>query len=147
MEVSQEQLIDLGLNIVGFLAAGGLLMIVSSVMRGRKQRKLATAESPGVAAREAAPTDTTSDKDNPDIEFVSLVPKDPVEKDGSPGGVQPAQAGPIARRNRSEIIKMAKEMLEARRSTEEITESLPVSEAELALLSHNRDASHGENNG
>ena len=81
------------------------------------------------------------------MEYVSLVPTGSIEKVEPSTEAKVGNGSGIKRRNRSEIISMAKEMLQARRSTQEITDSLPVSEAELALLSQNNNGSHGEDNG
>lgn len=147
MEVSQEQLIDMGLNIIGFLAAGGLLVIVSSAFRGRGKGRAAIVAQPTVATDTPTESVPATNTDDSDMEYVSLVPTGSIEKVESPTEAMVGNGSGIKRRNRSEIISMAKEMLQARRSTQEITDSLPVSEAELALLSQSNNGSHGEDNG
>ncbi len=149
MDVSQDQLIDLALNLIGFLAAGGLLMIVASMFgrRGNKQPVTDTAETPHTEAPVIPAAPAESEEDNSDLQFINLSQSSATPEKETPAPEEQGPAGGVTRRNRSEIIRLAREMIEARRSTEEIAHSLPVSEAELAMLSQNTPAFHGEDNG
>lgn len=124
MELSNDQLINIGLNIVGFLAAGGLMMLIASVFRGRRTALSAitatnstakdlkinktTAQS---AMRQKAPT------------FVPLT-----------GADESQPADNDRRRNRARVLELAQQMIADGQSDERIADLLPISQAELAVL-------------
>jgi hypothetical protein len=147
MEVSQEQLIDVGLNVIGFLAAGGLLLLISSFFRRDRTTKPAaevvSSGEPGTVLVDLPENDNPA----PDLEFVSFTPLSEETDDRTTESVTQRPSTEVSRRDRSEVIRMAREMIKARRSTEEITDELPLSEAELAMLSRNNTGIDGEDNG
>jgi hypothetical protein len=147
MEVSQDQLIEMGLNIIGLLAAAGLLLIISSALRKTRKKNLAIEVAPVMAAEQVVSAVSPPDHTAAAMEYVSLTSSSDTESAERHASNTPVSDNGVARRNRSEIIGLAREMLAARQTTEEISDSLPVSEAELALLSLNNGASHGEDNG
>jgi hypothetical protein len=132
MEFSQSTLIDVGLSVTGYLAAGGLWMVLYSLFTGRgKMPVAATAGSPADAATRAAIGSAVRDRRV--LQYVDLR--------GS--GDNPAPVNRIMqeglradqyRRNRTEVVRLAREMLKDGRSNEEVRDLLPISEGELALL-------------
>jgi hypothetical protein len=128
MDVRPEQLIDMGLTAAGLLAAGGFCAAVYSIFRRRR------ALTPRIVAAAPTATELSSklvSKRRDDIEFISFGPS-----------ASPATEAPVAeprrveqsRRNRAEIIRQARQMLERGATNRDITRSLAMSEGEVALL-------------
>ncbi len=108
--ISSQQLIDIGLNVAGILAAAALLMLIRSFLTGRKKQPAAAVvqKAPSVKTEsESAPKKRAIPEQEP-IEYIDLaginwnfkkdtVPKKPVENLDSP--------------NRRRVIGLAKKLL------------------------------------
>ena len=129
MEVTQTQLLEIGLNIAGFLAGGGMLLTLASFFRRKSPSESALQNNP-LAANLNKPSVSANEAVSPEIQFIDLSAgtSAPDEVESS----QPKQIG--RRRNRADVYQLAQQMLRKARSTEEITGKLPVSEAELDIL-------------
>jgi hypothetical protein len=128
MEVTIDQIIDVGLNVVGFLAAGGLMMLLFSPSR-RRDRAPAAKTKPSVAeAPSAGPASPSTARA---ASFVSLTGSGETPPSSRPPRTASATPG---RRDRAEVIRIAREMIAAKRSNREISDRLPISEAELSML-------------
>lgn len=128
MEVRPEQLIDMGLTAAGLLAAGGFCATVFSIFRRRR-----VTISPMIAGAGAGGGVTASPagRRHDSIEFISFGPV------SSPVAALPlveAQRTEQSRRNRADIIRQARQMLERGATNRDITQSLAMSEGEVALL-------------
>ena len=134
--ISPDQAIDVGLNIIGFLAAGALMMVVSSMLQRNRRTETIdeVAEKPAEAST-AAPkeADKPEEQSRSSVSFVSFGDK-PNRPETTPTDRSPRANVPSGRRNRAEVIRLAKEMIDARKSGEEIRKRLPITEAELAML-------------
>jgi hypothetical protein len=134
MELSQDLIIEVALNAVGYIAAAGLVLTLLSLLRRTRSE---TEASPGSIAT-AAPDGPVAATDRKpagasQLEFVKF-------SDNSSAGAEARKAENAekpdgSRRDRSEIIRVAREMLKAGATHEKITSILPISQAELALLS------------
>lgn len=141
MELSQEFLIDMAINALGYLFAG----VISVLLYAMLQKKKSTVELDEIvedsamyeqaAAEKKANIETTS---NRKVEFITFgnnhqesIEKQPVIKNDI------SQGQNNGRMNRKEVINLAKKMLLAGASNEKIKKILPVSESELALLNLN----------
>jgi len=124
MELSNDQLINIGLNIVGFLAAGGLMMLIAGAFRSRKTASLAVADTNGAASNTMTnKTTVQSNKMQKAPTFVPLTESNqgqPVDND--------------RRRNRARILELAQQMINDGQSDDRIVDLLPISQAELAVL-------------
>jgi hypothetical protein len=136
MEVIDERIIDIGLNALGYIAAGLLWTVVYSALAGRKKR--AAIESSAIAAtagKQDAPAAEEPVEGKHKIEFVSFgrtrkeTPAVQTDRTSSPTA-EPTDR----RRNRAEIIRMARQMIDEGASGEKIKQSLPIGDGELALL-------------
>jgi len=131
MDVLNEQVIDLGLNVIGYLAAAGLGMLLHSAVVQRRRRattgepRLKVAEPSEVAARQTVPS----------VQFVDLRRRSEEAIKPQPGneGSDRAAKGD-GRRDRAEIIRLARQMLSAGAPGETVRRTLPISEGELAFL-------------
>jgi hypothetical protein len=108
--ISSQQLIDIGLNVAGIMAAAALLMLIRSFFTGRKEQPAAAVvqKAPSVKTEsETAPKKRPILEQEP-IEYIDLaginwnlkkdtVPKKPVENLDSP--------------NRRRVISLAKKLL------------------------------------
>ena len=131
MDVFNDRIIDIGLNALGYLVAGGLGMLLYSMLPRRSRRvatEAATPAAPLAPATGSAPKNT--------FEFVDL-------RQGPVNGQSMSRAdsgsgnkGGPGRRDRREIIRLAREMLRAGTADEMVKRTLPISDGELALL-HN----------
>ncbi len=137
MEFSQELLIDWALTAAGYIAAGALAVVIYSMFRERRDNRTPArravprfdleAEAP---ARPPRPTITLTR--GPE----AAEPKAPTEEHETPSTYNRnnllAQEG--YRRNRTGAIRVARELVRAGATSEQIRAVLPISEAELAML-------------
>ena len=121
MEFSSQLTWDVALEMVGFLAAFGLGLTVHSLLGRRREP---TVEGP--AAGTSTPAATTPPRRMQFIRFG----EEAVES--SPGRAPSAPAG--HRSDRTEIVRVAREMIKAGASRQRIQRVLPVSDTELTLL-------------
>ncbi len=133
--LSAGTLVDAALNVVGFLAAGGFFLVISSMVRDRQARKsteTVVAEKPSVTEAAAPAVEGRTS-----LSFVSLASerrgRKPETKETPPTPTETAEES--MRRNRAEVINLARKMIAARESREAIAGKLPISEAELSMLS------------
>ena len=131
--VSADMFLDAALNVVGFLAAGGLLLVITSMVRGRQARTSTDEirDEPSPVNEAAAPLA----EGRTSLSFVSLASERP-DRTPEPEATVPTEtAAESIRRNRAEVINLARKMIAARESREAIADKLPLSEAELSMLS------------
>lgn len=135
--LSLDLLINLGIEAAGFLAGGGLLIVLfprlGLVTLGQAKRRLAVATTPPSSVTPnpepvASPVAVATTK----MEFVPLAASRPATV-----GTVPSAETSQYRRNRREVIDMARQMLAAGSSREQIQRAVPLSEGELALLAGN----------
>lgn len=126
MDVLNDRIIDIGLNVIGFIAAGLFWMVVyTTIIKNRKARVVV-----GIDAQKPPPDPTETDKHKPEfIDFNSM----PVRSDLVNTVPSPANRTGT-RRNRLEIIRIAREMIKNGADDEKIRNTLPISAGELALL-------------
>ena len=125
--ISQNLITDTLLNLVGYLLAGALWMILYMAIAGRRKPATATA---GAQSDRAAQNATPGRSSGRRIEFVSLASEqDPVKL-----SIAAATRGETQQRNRAEVIRLAREMLHSGTPKENVRSLLPISEGELAML-------------
>ncbi len=131
MDVINDRIVDVGLNVLGYLIAGGLGMLLHSTVLQRRLRRAEKPDAPVVTEKPTAKRVVIGDPCE-GLEFVSF---------GAETGpaVTPVAPEPVTQvgsthRNRREIIRLAREMLEAGTAGEQIRRTLPISQSELALL-------------
>lgn len=142
MDLSNEVLMDLLLNAAGYLAAGGLLLVLYSLFRGRRKAPM---DPPGSDSRrvDQGPGETGSVAgERRRIEFIKFG-KQPCQADAVGAGEVHLKGAPAmpatSRRDRLDVMGLARKMIQAGASAEKIRAVLPISEAELALLSCQRN--------
>jgi hypothetical protein len=131
MDVLNEQVIDIGLTVIGYLAAAGLGMLLYSVMAGRRR----PAPAP-IATQEAVTESRRSEAARGvDVQYVDLRARqsDTVTSRAPSVSLKPT-IGVESRRDRPEIIRLARQMLKAGTPAEMVRRTLPISDAELAFL-------------
>ncbi|MCD6249731.1 MAG: hypothetical protein J7J98_05300 [candidate division Zixibacteria bacterium] len=136
MDVISDRFIDIGLNALGYLIAGGLGMFLHTVIQERRQRSIVARKAMTIAEGPELKPAVTGNSDK-GVEFVSLRTKTPVETIVATGtATLPDATSPnnSPYRNRREIIRMAREMLDAGTAGKKIRDTLPISQSELALL-------------
>jgi hypothetical protein len=131
MDVINDRIIDVGLNVLGYLIAGGLGMLLHSSVQARRLRRVAT---PVAATPTEVPATRTVPVGDPGngLEFVSF------GADAQPAAPEPVLPPSSLHRNRREIIRLAREMLQAGTAGDQIKKTLPISQSELALLKNAR---------
>jgi len=132
MDVLNDQLIDIGLNVLGYLVAGALGMLIYSTFHGSRK---APAVVPVESAQTKGPQSTKVVSEKRNLEFVSFRQADVVGENEISQSVEPTPR--IDRNNRAdrvEIVRLAREMIKAGTNGETIRRTLPISEGELALL-------------
>jgi hypothetical protein len=133
MELSREIIIDVLLNVAGYLTAGALCLVLYSLVTGRNRSVAQTA--PAKLTQPVEP-ELRNGRTTRKAEFVSFASTATVrdtdleERDRLRSEVTRYQ------RNRAEVIRIAREMLKSGTSQDNIRNLLPISEGELALLSN-----------
>jgi len=134
MDISQDMLIDLALNVLSFLIAGILSVVVYSMFQKNRQK---------------------SRKVSPDNKFDKITlpgPKDEIINDKSPSefiqfktgdnnrinNINPRESVPRFN-NRDKVLQSALDMIKQGVSESNIKAALPISSAELAVLGLKRD--------
>ncbi len=129
MEVNQMQLLEIGLNALGFLAAGGMLMVLASMFRN-KARKSLPVKNAGTLTATDSQIRAESGRSGRRFQFIDL--------SGETGDLTPpVDRSPEAaqgRRNRAEVYELAKRMLQARKPVREISDELSMPQAVSASL-------------
>ena len=133
MDISIELLTDVAINALGYLAAGAFSVVIYRLFRGGSRT---VAPTPAVAAAVPAASDVSdSGRGRPGAQFVRLGNEER-QKDAVSTAGESRNGG--RRRDRSEVIRLAREMVKAGTPNHQIKDLLPVSDAELALLSHDQ---------
>jgi len=132
MDVLNDQLIDVGLNILGYLIASALGMLVYSTFHRREKAPTAAAATvPQTAAKPVA----VPVEGKKQLEFVTFRNSDSSEMNEVSVPAEPkARVDRNKRSDRAEIIRLARGMIKAGASGETVRRTLPISEGELALL-------------
>jgi hypothetical protein len=134
MDVPYDQLIDTGLTVLAYLVAGTLGAVIYSAVAhqspAKATRRVAVATSgatPAIASRPTVGPDR--------LQYVDFRRTDSMSANGDlAGAVSRVSSQASSRRDRAEIIRLAREMLKARTPQETIKRTLPISDGELALL-------------
>ncbi len=132
MEVQASQIIDLSLTTAQLLVAGVLSVVVYSLLFGRKGPKAAVPQAmpPTVSSSTVSTVAPRDIIEGPrSIQFVSLAPKE----EQLLGGIRDSLIEG-RRRNRAEVIRQARQMMETGAGNREISTRLRLTEGELALL-------------
>lgn len=125
---------DLFLNMIGYLAAGALVWAVYPMVASRMKRHTAAPTRPEIQPSPPLPVQQPAvapqfmrlHEATPQAETFTVADEKPVERS--------SVLRPSERRDRVDIIRIAREMLRAGADNRRIQQVLPVSEAELALL-------------
>jgi len=136
MTIPSDLLINTALNIVGYVSAGALLILIysmfkSSTKSGEKAPSINEVKSVAIMAE--AKIDSSDHR----IEFVDF--QNLRRAAGELAGNDEQTAAPSSRfqRNRLEVIKQAREMLNAGKSVNDIRRRLPIAEAEMHMIGRN----------
>ena len=134
MEVTQDQLIGIALNALGYLAAGALWMVIYSFFKERKKAGVAVSEPVNLNREpKKASAAASTEREKAAVEFISLSPSDRPSEPRVRTAPAPGPTGQ-SRRNRAEVIRLAREMLKENVNSEKIKHTLPITEGELAMI-------------
>ncbi len=131
MDISQDMLINVGLDMIGFLAAGGLLLVIYSMFQRRnhqpvrQQQQQTPVLSTTSSSTVSAPSPVRSQ-----MEFVRFGEPQSVSRQGK--DISDNQSEGWSKR--ASVIKTARNMITAGASVEDVRAALPLSDAELAVL-------------
>ncbi len=134
MLLTNQMLIDLALNVAGYVAAGALSLVVYSMFRRAPQPSAPREMQPAYPAQAgqpvvAMPAGANLTPDARGMHFVGF--------GDAPRGENGAQSL-TTRRNRTEVLRVARGMLRSGATDAQIKAALPVSDAELAVLTYER---------
>lgn len=135
MELSQQFLIDMALNVGGYVLAGALGIVIYSLFNRRKPAVATVSDqstSVTVDTAEPAPVRESSVRK---LEFIKLGSIPDVAATTARPAVREVVKGVAERRDRADIIRVARTMLKAGATHDKIKRVIPVSDAELSLLS------------
>ena len=134
MELSSSMIIDIALNAAGYIAAGILSVTIYSMFTRRQVISgKATVPSRKTATEHPPTREAVTDKNFQFVDFAGAQPE--VNKSEEATHQVPAATG-RGRKDRADIIRVAREMLKAGASADRIQKVLPISEAELTLLGY-----------
>ncbi len=138
MDVYLDQIVSVGLNALGFLAAGLLWTVLFSRRRVPTVRAMPDPDR-AVPSEEADNAPTSSRRRTEKrVEFLDLGAAHTSSPTDEAATTKTAVGS--ARRNRAEVLALAREMLRDGRSHEQIRQSLPIAEGELSLLNQTSNA-------
>lgn len=131
MEISQTVLIDVVLNMVGYLTAAALSVLIFNSFRGRRTAKHVEVPQENVSREDTIAMETAQEiaisPSARGVEFVNLL--DNGNQSPKTNSTEPQ------RRDLRKVFRLAREMVINGSSIEEIKKVLPISDAELALVS------------
>ncbi len=127
MNLPQDVIIDVGLNVAGYVLSG-LIAIVIYTMFSRKHK--GTPAIAGQASRAVLAETPPLGHPAPPVEFVRFGDGRRTERVAEPR----PKMSVTERRNIVETIAAARRMMQAGTSADQIKKTLPISDAELALL-------------
>ena len=141
MDFSPEFLIDWSLNVAGYVVAGLLsVAIFSSFNRNKKTAHQTITDKTEETNLSTKPVSLPKNYNtNSKLEFIKLGETASDFSQDSTSKNNTNNLTGVIRRNRSEVLRVAREMLNAGASPEKIKSELPVSETELSLLSLNKN--------
>lgn len=137
MELTQDMIIDLALNVTGYLVAAALSLVLYSLFK-RTPRAAGEASTDTETTTETAPRpvrrpQTATAREREDgrrsVQFVGFGGEARQPAEGADGSL---------RRNRADVLRLARTMMRDGKSSVEIKAALPVSDAELAVLDYER---------
>ena len=128
MEFSTDRIIDLGLNVAAYLAAGALWMVMYSLFKRRGRivsdnSAASVSKKTSETAAAVEPTLSTPAAKPGKVQFIGFGEK---------------TTGDPHRRNRAEVLRLAREMIKDGATAGDIKSALPVSDVELAVLDYER---------
>ena len=131
MDVINDHIMDIGLNALGYLVAGGLGVLLHSAFMGRRRQVAGVpAPTPDI---ESQPDDPSRPSTRQPFEYVDLRQQRKGKTDAAVG-IASRPAAATAHRDRREIIRVARQMLKAGAAGDQIRATLPISQSELTLL-------------
>ncbi|UCD62821.1 MAG: hypothetical protein JSW34_08625 [Candidatus Zixiibacteriota bacterium] len=136
MDFSQDFMIDLGLNMGGYLLAGVLAVVVYSLFSRRGRVSAATKKA--TAGDGASIKESAEQSEKRRVEFIKLGESAGASRSENKAATADGSDGNGERRDRAAIMRIAGSMLTAGASHDKIRKVLPVSEAELSLLEASR---------
>ena len=137
MDFSSDFVVDMILNIVGYVAAGALSLVIFSMFR---KPRAVTSPVTIDKNKQSESVNQTSASSRIESEFQFVRFGQPRYGTDDPPSSNDGHTGSTAvshRSNRVDIIRIARRMINAGASNEKIRRVLPISEAELSLLSLN----------
>ncbi len=135
MDLSQQFLIDMALNVGGYVLAGALGILMFSMFKRRKEVPVPVKSEPTSEMTAVSGDAEPVVGEKRRVEFVRLGQQDVAERSRITRTDTAETAVVGDRRNRTETIRIARTMLRAGASAEKIKRVIPISDAELSLLS------------
>ena len=137
MELSQDIIIELALSLTSYLAVSALSILLYSMISRRRRSESKEHELISADTHEEPMTFKRDIAASTRLEFVRFGETAPAQSDdATETAEEPAfKQEDGQRRNRAEIARVAAAMLKAGASKEKIKQVLPISEAELSMIS------------
>ncbi len=135
MDVPFDQLIDTGLMVAAYAVAGALGALVYSAVAHRQRANATRPVASAAAGATPLPAAGRPGLARDQFQYVDFRGAGSMSAHGdAAGAVSRVQSQAATRRDRAEIIRLAREMIKARTPQETIKRTLPISDGELALL-------------
>ena len=131
MELSQDILIEIGLNALGYIIVSILSIMIYSMFKGGNKFVVLNKSKSVIDENYTGKKEILKNKNaaSDNANFISFG-----TSRNANNVVSEAVKNNTARRDRSQIIRIAREMIKAGANEEKIMSVLPISEAELAIL-------------
>lgn len=140
MHIDQQTLIEVGLNAAGYLTAALLTLLIYAGYINRKYRSILKAVQQTSAGASSGMPATLAQRpvQHKAPEVVSLGGQSADAVTAVRTGTYDSYDEPSGKtqytRNRAEVIRLARKMLEAGNSAERVADLLPVTESEMRLI-------------
>ncbi|UCG61016.1 MAG: hypothetical protein JSV52_11900 [Candidatus Zixiibacteriota bacterium] len=135
MDISQQFLIDMALNIGGYLLAALLGIVIYSLFNRRKKVAAVACDEPTTANGDTPAASVETEVVPRKIEFIKLSEESDPTPNASGHARRPTAGDVSRRRDRADVIRVARTMLKAGAPHDKIKRVIPISDAELSLLS------------
>ncbi len=137
IDLISEQSIDIGLNLIGYLAAGMFWMLIHTAWTNRNKKEAAvntTAANLNITNQPLNIQKPEPRKPAQNVQFLNLAsPVEPVsqsQREKIPTVIEPSSN----RRDRQDIVRIARQMIKNGVNDNQVKATLPISDGELALI-------------
>jgi len=130
--ISQEALVDIGLNLAGFLTAGILMALIYSIFNSRRKVPAAAGSVVPIKLPDGPANESTEVNKTANVAFVDF--KTMARNNNCENQPPPKRQVEGNSRNRQEVIRLARKLLADKHNEAQIKRTLPITDGELSMV-------------